>query len=234
MVHASPTPGLSLRLNLRYPLLAEHDLATNGTQAWPATLPAVGKIRGELLGPASYCLVGHSDTAFSEDQLNIAQAEAEHVIQPDSVADDLGREQMTVVWVGWSWHAVVTRPPCLLPALITVILRGAGWRQSHPSRRRDQRRSGCVACPSPCTMPALRPRRQFRRGRYGCRHDHRPTASAHGGTFPGVVRRLNHGHERDHPSTPVGSDTGGLCFTLVGTEGSSINCVTLEKPRITD
>jgi hypothetical protein len=28
------------------------------------------------------------------------------VVQPDGVADDLGREPMTVVWVGWWRHAV--------------------------------------------------------------------------------------------------------------------------------
>ncbi len=35
-----------------------------------------------------------------------AQAEAEHVGQPDSMADDLGWEPMTIVAVGWRLHAI--------------------------------------------------------------------------------------------------------------------------------
>jgi hypothetical protein len=73
---------------------------------WPATAQAVSKAGGEFLAPASHRLVRDDDTAFSQDQLNITQAEAEHVVQPDGVADDLGREPMTVVWVGWWRHAV--------------------------------------------------------------------------------------------------------------------------------
>ena len=49
------------------------------------------------------------DTAFRQDQLDIAQAEAERMVQRDSVADDLGREPMTVVWVWW-WHRVPVSP----------------------------------------------------------------------------------------------------------------------------
>jgi len=33
------------------------------------------------------------------------QAEAEHVVEPDGVADDLGWEPMAVVGVGWRLHA---------------------------------------------------------------------------------------------------------------------------------
>ena len=41
----------------------------------------------------------------AREQLNIPQAEAEHVVQPDSVADDLGGEPMAVVGIGWRLHA---------------------------------------------------------------------------------------------------------------------------------
>ena len=43
--------------------------------------------------------------ALSQDQLHIAQAEAEHVVQPDGMADDLGGEPMAIVGVGWRLHA---------------------------------------------------------------------------------------------------------------------------------
>jgi hypothetical protein len=36
--------------------------------------------------------VGHGDAPLGEDQLHIPQAEAEHVIEPHRVADDLSRE----------------------------------------------------------------------------------------------------------------------------------------------
>jgi hypothetical protein len=47
---------------------------------WPPASQAVGKICGEF----------HDDTALIQDRLDIAKAEAEHLVRPDSVADDLG------------------------------------------------------------------------------------------------------------------------------------------------
>ena len=72
---------------------------------WPAASQAVGETRAEFLAPASHRLVGDDDAALSQDQLNIPQAEAEHVVQPDGVADDLGGKPMAVVRVGWRLHA---------------------------------------------------------------------------------------------------------------------------------
>jgi len=46
-----------------------------------------------------------NDATFSEEQLNIPQAETEHVIQPNSMADDLGGKAMAVAWVGRWLHA---------------------------------------------------------------------------------------------------------------------------------
>jgi hypothetical protein len=34
-------------------------------------------------------LVGHDDTTLGQEHLDIAQAEAEYVVEPDGVADDL-------------------------------------------------------------------------------------------------------------------------------------------------
>ena len=50
-------------------------------------------------------LIRDNDATFSQQQLNISQAEAEHVIQPDRVADDLGRKAVAVVRIGWGFHA---------------------------------------------------------------------------------------------------------------------------------
>jgi hypothetical protein len=63
------------------------------------------------------CTASHrpSETTMprsAKDQLHIAQVEAEHVVQPDDVADDLGWEPMTIVGVGWRLHTVsLTRCP---------------------------------------------------------------------------------------------------------------------------
>jgi hypothetical protein len=72
---------------------------------WPAAAQAVGETRAEFLVPASYRLIGDHDAALSQEQLNMPQAEAEHVVEPDGVADDLGWEPMAVVGVGWRLHA---------------------------------------------------------------------------------------------------------------------------------
>ena len=50
-------------------------------------------------------LVGDDNATLSQKQFDISQAEAEHVIQPDSEADDLGGKAMAIVWVGWRLHA---------------------------------------------------------------------------------------------------------------------------------
>jgi hypothetical protein len=54
---------------------------------------------------ASQIIGGDDNATFSQQQLNIPQAEAEHVIQPDSVADDFGGKAMAVMWVGRGLHA---------------------------------------------------------------------------------------------------------------------------------
>ena len=72
---------------------------------WPAAAQAVSKTGGELVAPAAHGLIGDDDTPLGQDQLNIAQTEAEYVMQPNSVADDLGGKPMAVVRVGWQLHA---------------------------------------------------------------------------------------------------------------------------------
>jgi hypothetical protein len=72
---------------------------------WTATSQAVGETRAEFLAPASYRLVGEDDAALSQYQLHIPRAEAEHVVQPDRVTDDLGGEPMAELGVGLRLHA---------------------------------------------------------------------------------------------------------------------------------
>ena len=42
----------------------------------------------------------NTDAALSQNQFDVSQAEAEHMVQPHGMANDLGREPMTVVGVG--------------------------------------------------------------------------------------------------------------------------------------
>jgi hypothetical protein len=66
-------------------------------RSWPAASKAVGEGSSELLAPAPDRLIGDNDATFSQNQLHIAQTEAEHVIQPDSVADEFSGVAMASI-----------------------------------------------------------------------------------------------------------------------------------------
>jgi hypothetical protein len=59
-----------------------------------------GKALAEFLTPESHCLVGDYDATLCQDQLNIPQAEAEHMVEPYSMADNIRGKPMTVMRVG--------------------------------------------------------------------------------------------------------------------------------------
>ena len=70
-----------------------------------AASQAARECLAEFLAPLTNRLIRDNDATFSQQQLNISQAEAEHVIQPDRMADDLGRKAVAVVRIGWGFHA---------------------------------------------------------------------------------------------------------------------------------
>ena len=74
---------------------------------WPSAAQAAGKAPAELLAPAPNSLIGDHNATFSQEQLDIPQAEAEHMVQPDSMSDDLGGKAMAVVRLRW-WLDTVT------------------------------------------------------------------------------------------------------------------------------
>src|ERR1700683_5066563 len=78
---------------------------------WPAASHVVGKALAEFLAPAPYGLVGDDDAPLGQKQFDVAQAEAEHVVQPHSMADDLRGEAVAVVRVGWRHHPSVSFIP---------------------------------------------------------------------------------------------------------------------------
>ena len=61
---------------------------------WPSAAQAVGKAPAELPAPAPNSLIGDDNATFSQEQLDIPQAEAEHMEQPDSMPDNLGGKAM--------------------------------------------------------------------------------------------------------------------------------------------
>ena len=95
---------------------------------------AVGKALAEFPAPAPYRLVGDGNASLSQYQFDVAQAQAEDMIQPDSMANDLGGEPMAVAWIGWRLHPtnlVQTRPdrqPVTVTMPGTRIRRADCWR----------------------------------------------------------------------------------------------------------
>ena len=58
----------------------------------PSPTQPAGELAAELQAPLPDALVADDDAPLGEDQLDVSEAQAEEVLQPDSVADDLGRE----------------------------------------------------------------------------------------------------------------------------------------------
>src|ERR1700722_11901747 len=82
----------------------------------PAAAQAVGETRTEFLAPALHRLVGDDNGALSQEQLNIPQAEAEQMVQPDSVADGLDGEPVAPSC------RQSRQPPRIRPGLVTVTM----------------------------------------------------------------------------------------------------------------
>src|SRR3954452_21541464 len=74
------------------------------TRPRPPLLERVGERPPEAQGPSADALVAHDDAALGQDRLDLAQAQAEAVVEPHGVADDLGREAEAAVRVGRRPH----------------------------------------------------------------------------------------------------------------------------------
>src|SRR3954453_2084052 len=87
LVHGSPKPML-------YPSNFEHDLIEMPFVADPgkSATDLVGEMLTELVRPLSDGFVGDDDAASRQQLLNHAKPEGEAEVQPDGMADDLGRE----------------------------------------------------------------------------------------------------------------------------------------------
>jgi hypothetical protein len=81
------------------------------TGPWPPVPHAVRETLAELPAPPPYGLIGDDDATFRENQFDVTEAEAEYVIQPDGMADDLGWKAVAIVRVGRSFHAITLPHP---------------------------------------------------------------------------------------------------------------------------
>ena len=95
---------------------------------------AIAETLAEFLAPPPHCLIGDHDAPLGQEQLNVTQAEAEHVIQPHSMADELGREAMAVVRVGWRLHATTFALSCSDRQPVTVTMPNQVYRTSFSKR----------------------------------------------------------------------------------------------------
>ena len=55
----------------------------------------------ELQAPLPDGFIGHDHPTGEQEFFDIAVAETEAEVQPDAIADDLSREAVVFVWVGW-------------------------------------------------------------------------------------------------------------------------------------
>ena len=80
----------------------------------------IGKARTQLQTPLPDALIRDNDTSFSQQQFNVPKAQAEYVVQSDRVADQLGREAVAIVRVGWLAHpAILARAAPVEPDRLT-------------------------------------------------------------------------------------------------------------------
>ena len=70
----------------------------------PALTELAGEVGAELEAPLPDALVADRGAPFGEDQLNSPEAQAEDVVEPDGVADDLGWEAIARVGGGLRRH----------------------------------------------------------------------------------------------------------------------------------
>jgi hypothetical protein len=74
----------------------------------PGSAPTkiVREARPKLQTPPPDTLIGNNDAALRQEQLDILKAQAEYVIEPDRVANQLRWKTMAIMWV-WLLHSSI-------------------------------------------------------------------------------------------------------------------------------
>jgi hypothetical protein len=80
---------------------------------WPTPLQSIGKQPTEAQAPLADALIADHDASGRQDQLDVTQAEAEAILQPDRMLDDLDRVSEAAIRVGRGCDArqIVTALP---------------------------------------------------------------------------------------------------------------------------
>jgi len=72
-------------------------LASRFESAHLTPLQFSGIVRTELLTPDSDCFIRDDDSALGEKILDVSEAQAETMVNPDSIADDFPRETVVII-----------------------------------------------------------------------------------------------------------------------------------------
>jgi hypothetical protein len=107
LIHGTPQI-LLLAINpnenlIQVPVIAQSPLSS-------LQFPSIG--RTELLTPLPDRLVRHDDSALGKKILDITEAQAEAMISPDRIADDLGRVTITEVTRPSAFHGTSVSVSC--------------------------------------------------------------------------------------------------------------------------
>ncbi len=93
----------------QFPLNADEHLIEVPFVTGPRSPPTqiVGEGRAELQAPSADALVRDDDAELGQQQLNISEAQAEHVLGPYCVADEVCRKTVAMVRVWRLLHATI-------------------------------------------------------------------------------------------------------------------------------
>jgi hypothetical protein len=76
-----------------------------------AAAQVAGEVLAEFPASAPNGLIGDENAPLGQQELNVPKAEVDHVIRPDSLADDLGRKVTPIVRAGRGLHATSLADP---------------------------------------------------------------------------------------------------------------------------
>src|SRR5215210_4157687 len=102
LVHRAPEV-IQLAIDLQEHLIEVPSVARLG----PALTELSGEVGAELEAPLPDALMADDDASLGQDKLHLAQAQAEHVVQPDGIADDLGWEAVSGVGDGLGHYLAI-------------------------------------------------------------------------------------------------------------------------------
>jgi len=77
------------------------------TEPGSAPTKIVREARAKLQTLPTDTLIRNKDAALRQEQLDISKAQAEYVVEPGCLADQLGRKTMAIMWVWRLLHSSI-------------------------------------------------------------------------------------------------------------------------------